>query len=134
MSYGKLFPLAFLLAACNDSSLNESGSIIWDDSSQRIVLVKDNGNTLDSDDRYSTYDFSRDTLTSKAKSALRNISTILEPLYCAEDGVTYDVTITTESGVEKTYYSNNSACGELEGEGYLTIEDMEILTSVLMDY
>lgn len=130
----KLVSLAFILVACSDDSNNQQSVSIWNDDSERIVIVQDKGNTPNSDDRYTTYDYSRDTLTANAKDALPKILSITEPLTCAEDGVTYDVTITSGSGEESTYFSSNMACGDTEGLYFVLVEDIDSLIPLLFNY
>jgi len=107
---------------------------IWNEYSERVVFVQDNGNVIESNDRYVTYDYSRDTLTVEAKDALPVIQVVIDGLTCVEDGVTYDITVTSSSGEDKTYYSANKACDAAQELNYVKTEEISSLIPLLFTY
>lgn len=126
--------LTFLLIACGADSSNDSNddqTAVWSDLSQRVVIVKINGNVPDPDERYITYDFSLDSLSSENKNMLQSLTAITSPLTCDEDGVTYELTITDEAGINTVYLSNNKACNNIEGLLFIKAEDIALIISQL---
>tara|TARA_R110001583_G_scaffold124463_1_gene275895 strand:- start:399 stop:812 length:414 start_codon:yes stop_codon:yes gene_type:complete len=127
--------LTFLLVACGADSTNnvsdDDQQAIWSDVSQRIVIVQDNGNVPDPNERYITYDFSLDSLSTENKNMLQSFTPIASPLSCVEDGVTYELTITDETGINTVYISNNKACNDIEGLLFIKLEDITLLISQL---
>lgn len=130
-----------LLSACSGSSSDDpvpvippvSSNTVWDDSSERLYIVIDNGNVASGDDRYTTYDYSRDTLNANAVTALLNLTTTTDALSCIEDGVSYEVTITDGSGLETVYLSHNSACNNITPEGgFIQADALQMLLSLLV--
>lgn len=138
MKIVKLFWLAIVLLGCNDTSSNNKGAtdelFLWNDNAQRIVIVQDNGNTPPSEDRYVTYDYSRDTLTVEAKAFLPTMRLVTDGLSCVEDGTTYEVTVTDSSGLEQTYYSSNKACNDIEDMEFISEADIQHLIPLLFTY
>jgi len=126
--------LTFLLIACGaDSSDNSNNDqkAVWSDLSQRVVIVQNNGNVPDPNERYITYDFSLDSLSSENKNMLQSLTPIAAPISCVEDGVTYELTITDEAGLNTVYLSNNKACNDIEGLLFIKLEDITLLISQL---
>ena len=126
--------LTFLLIACGADSSNDSNDdqkAVWSDLSQRVVIVQNNGNVPDPDERYITYDFSLDSLSSENKNMLQSLTAITSPLTCDEDGVTYELTITDEAGINTVYLSNNKACNNIEGLLFIKAEDIALIISQL---
>jgi hypothetical protein len=126
--------LTFLLIACGADSSNDSNddqTAVWSELSQRVVIVKNNGNVPYPDERYITYDFSLDSLSSENKNMLQSLTAITSPLTCDEDGVTYELTITDEAGINTVYLSNNKACNNIEGLLFIKAEDITLIISQL---
>jgi hypothetical protein len=125
--------LTFLLIACgaDSSDDNNDQKAVWSDLSQRVVIVQNNGNVPDPDERYITYDFSLDSLSSENKNMLQSLTAITSPLTCDEDGVTYELTITDETGINTVYLSNNKACNNIEGILFIKVEDIASIISQL---
>jgi len=125
--------LTFLLIACgaDSSDDNNDQKAVWSDLSQRVVIVQNNGNVPDPDERYITYDFSLDSLSSENKNMLQGLTAITSPLTCDEDGVTYELTITDEAGINTVYLSNNKACNNIEGLLFIKVEDIAAIISQL---
>lgn len=125
--------LTFLLIACgaDSSDDNNDQKAVWSDLSQRVVIVQNNGNVPDPAERYITYDFSLDSLSSENKNMLQSLSAITSPLTCDEDGVTYELTITDEAGINTVYLSNNKACNNIEGLLFIKVEDIASIISQL---
>ena len=124
------------MASCSDngngdeSQLSEAEIIrIWSDDSERLLIVQDNGNVMDSGERYTTYDYSRDILTKNEKDILVSIETVQDGLSCVNDGVTFEVVVTNGSGQEITYYSDNKACDTSIDVSYIEYEKVESLIS-----
>ena len=126
----KIVPLVLLISGCNDDSSSSNEASIWDESSQRIVIIQDNGNVPNTENRFLTHDFSLDTLSTEAKEILPEIKTKNNELSCVNDGVTYVVTITDSSGLEKEYLSSNRACSNVSAV-FLDTNDLDELISVL---
>ncbi|MBL4798735.1 MAG: hypothetical protein JKY50_15050 [Oleispira sp.] len=121
---------AFSLIACGGSSSDDTQKYqvaMWDESSQRVQIIQDNGNVLNPNSRYVTYDFTLDSLSAKSKETLLTIDTISSPLTCAEDAVTYELIITDETGTDTSYLSNNKACNNIEGLHFIDIEEITLL-------
>lgn len=112
------------LLGCNSSNNtaeSDTGSPVWTEQSEQIVLTRFNGHTVDDADRYSVYDFSRDTLTADALEQLKSIKTTTSDLGCSEDEQSYDVVVTDGSGLEQTFYSANKSCNNIEGDGFIAL-------------
>ena len=122
--------LTFLLIACGADSSNDQKAV-WGDLSQRVVIVQNNGNVPDPDERYITYDYSLDSLSSDIKNMLQSLTAITSPLTCDEDGITYELTITDEAGINTVYLSNNKACNNIEGLLFIKAEDITLIISQL---
>lgn len=115
------------LLGCNNSNNtaeSNTGSLVWAERSERIMLTRFNGHTVDDADRYSVYDFSRDTLTADALEQLKRIKTTTSDLGCSEDEQSYDVVVTDGSGLEQTFYSVNKSCNNTEGDGFIALEQL----------
>jgi hypothetical protein len=125
-----MIPLVFLLSGCDDDSSSPSETAIWNEYSQRIVIVQDNGNVQNSEDRFISYDYSLDTLSIEAKELLPKINTTSSELSCANDGVTYEVTITDDTGLDRDYLSNNKACNDVVAE-FVDTGDLDDLIQLL---
>ena len=119
--------ISLAIAGCggdsSESEADDSSVAIWDDSSQRIVIVQEYGYVQNLNDRYTTYDYSLDTLTKEAKDALYKIRTTSSPLSCMADGTTYVVTVTDSEGLESEYLSSNMACNDEEST-YVSSSDI----------
>ena len=126
----RMIPLVLLISGCNDDSSSSNEISIWDESSQRILIVQDNSNVPNTENRFITHDFSLDTLSPEAKDILPQIKTKNTELSCVNDGVTYEVTITDSSGLETEYLSSNRACNNVNAI-FLDTSDLDNLISVL---
>jgi len=119
----------FLLTACGGSS--DPGFLIWSLSSQRLVIYQHNGNVPSSEERTKTYDYSLDNLPTKSKEKLSSMRTTSNSLACHIDGTSYRVTITESSGVEKIYYSSDSACNNTAEFDFIKTKDIKELITLL---
>ena len=121
-------PCILFFVACAEDEQSEP---IWTDESQRIVITVDNGNVPADASRYQVYDRSLDTLSDTATSMLENMTTTGDDLFCQNDGRTYELSITDESGLETLYGSDNADCGRMEYDGFVEAEWVEDLISEL---
>ncbi len=119
-----------LLTACGSS---DSGLLIWGLSSQRLVIFQDNGNVPSLEGRTRTYDYSLDNLSDKSKNKLYSMRATSSSLACHFDGRLYRITITEDSGLEKNYYSSNSACNDVEKLDYINTKDITDLIALLTE-
>lgn len=137
MKFLKSLSIILVLSGCSgdeDGDKLEGEMGIWAQDSERVVIVQDNGNVMNSDERYVTYDYSRDTLTVEAKEILPTIYPVITGLTCIEDGATYEITITNGSGLDETYYSSNRACNNTEGMRFLKTSEISSLIPKLFTY
>lgn len=125
-----------VLLGCNGSSNvteDDIGTLIWTAQSERILLTRFNGYTVNEEDRYSVYDLSRDTLTAEALEVLDAIKTTVSDLGCSEDQQSFDVVITDGSGMEQTFYSDNRVCNNIEADGFIALEQLNSFVESLND-
>jgi len=137
MRFVKSLLVVLMLSGCSgdeDGDKLEGEMAIWVKDSERIVIVQDNGNVMNSEDRYVTYDYSRDTLTVEAKQILPTIYPVSTGLTCIEDGTTYEISITNGSGLEERYYSSNRACNNTEDMMFVETSEISSLIPKLFTY
>lgn len=79
---------------------------VWTVDSERLVIRENR-------EGYTFYDFSRDTLPAKVKTALYALETTDQGIVCRAGGETYEVTITDGDGLDRVYASNDGRCGDL---------------------
>jgi len=127
----KKMVFVFLTLALTACGASDPGDLIWSLSSQRIIIVQDNGNVLHSEERYITYDYSLDSLSANSKNKLSSIRTISTRLTCQEDGTSYKLTITDGSGIGRVYYSNNTACNDTSELYFIETKDITTLIALL---
>ena len=116
----------FVLSGCNGNSTG-----IWSDESQRIQIIKDNGNVPSIENRYVEYDYSLDTLSTDALNKISNIKTTKDNLFCSNDGVTYEIIITDGNGMLTTYVSNNRDCGRENETSFVTVDSVQSIIDSL---
>ncbi len=123
-----LFLLLFL-ASCTTGNDNTSTNpnAIWSDTSASIEISQFNGYTPSSENRYTTYSYNTNSLTNFAIEKLSSISLTTVELSCHEDNISYQVSITDDSGATKIYHSNNKACNDYSALEFVSTEDMEQL-------
>ena len=114
----------FLISGCQNetnSSCAGCGAYIWTNTSQRIVINK-NGGLLPQNE---TFDYVRDTLPNSAELKLKQIRINNTELECWNDGFTYEIVITDETGSDSEYFSNNKACNDVEGKSFVDTQEIE---------
>lgn len=129
MTTRKYLPLCVLLIAGCGSDSKLSG--VWGEDSQRFQVDRFNGNTINTEERHTYFDFAKDDLDVEVIRHLSSLSTTYDELSCHNDAITYDVVITDSSGIERQYYSSNRQCGrESDGE-FIPLDELVALDSLL---
>lgn len=129
MATWKYLPLCTLLLTGCGSDSKPNG--VWSEDSQRLQVERFNGNTPNTEERYTYFDFAKDDLEVETISHLSSLSTTEDNLSCHNDAQAYDVVVTDSSGIERQYYSSNRQCGrESDGE-FIPLDELVALNSLL---
>lgn len=123
--------ISYKITECPQGETSES--FLWNENSQKIVIIQDNGNVPPGSNRYVTLDYSRDSLTVEAQELLSEIGLVSDGLSCIIDGTSYKVTVTDDSGLDTVHYSNTSACNNFGDTKFLSEADIELLILVLAE-
>lgn len=79
---------------------------VWTVDSERLVIRENR-------EGYTFYDFSRDTLPAKVKTALYALKTTDQGVVCRAGRETYEITITDNDGLDRVFASTDGRCGDL---------------------
>jgi len=107
------------------------GNNIWTDKSQKIEIVKNDGNVLSPSKTIISYD--RDILPDRAKQKLEQILIDISNKECLIEDITYDIIITDETGSETEYLSSNNSCNNIKSNNFISTHEIESLL-ILFDY
>lgn len=125
--------ISLFISSCDESTVSKSKSGVWGSQSQRIVIERFDGLSFDEADRYILYDLARDDIPDAALHFLGTIGLEELDLSCHQDGVSYDVTITGDNGIEKNYYSSNKSCNHLSDPNarFIAVDDLNTIIQLL---
>ncbi len=104
----------FVLIGCttgNDSDATDH-NLIWSTQSTSLIITRFNGYTPTTEERYSKFEYTSQSLPVEIKDILTSVSTTTSELSCQEDAVSYQIDISDKFGITNTYHSNNKACND----------------------
>ena len=110
----------------DNSNCDGCGDYILSDTSVQILIHKTGGfSPVDE-----TYNYTIPELSDSSYAMLTTIRVKNSDLECWADAYVYKITITDENNNTNDYYSNNAACGDVDGKNFIDTLEIEELISL----